>query len=152
MSNLAAAPDHGAHHDTHGIADLRVYLVPLGRALFAAIFILGALGHFDSRTVGYAASQQVPAASIAVPLSGILALTGGLMVLLGFRARLGAWLIVLFLVPVTLFMHRFWAVTDPMMASIQQAMFMKNLSMIGAALLLTHFGAGPVAFDTRRER
>jgi putative oxidoreductase len=59
---------------------------------------------------------------------------------------------VLFLVPVTLMMHRFWATTDPMMASIQQVMFMKNLSMLGGALLLTHFGAGPLSFDARRER
>jgi putative oxidoreductase len=152
MSNLATAPDAGAHHGTHRIPDVGVYVVPLGRALFAAIFILGALAHFGPQAVAYAAKQGVPAASIAVPLSGILALAGGLMVLLGFRAKLGAWLIVLFLVPVTLMMHRFWATTDPMMASIQQVMFMKNLSMLGGALLLTHFGAGPLSFDARRER
>jgi putative oxidoreductase len=49
-------------------------------------------------------------------------------------------------------MHRFWAVSDPMAARIQQLMFMKNLSMLGGALLIAHFGAGPVSLDARRRR
>ena len=80
----------------------------------------------------------------------MIALAGGLSVLLGFRAKIGAWLLVLFLVPVTVMMHNFWAVQDPMMRGMQQAMFMKNLSMLGAALLISHFGAGPLSFDARR--
>jgi putative oxidoreductase len=31
----------------------------------------------------------------------------------------------------------------------QQIMFMKNLSMLGAALLITHFGSGPCSLDER---
>jgi len=59
---------------------------------------------------------------------------------------------VLFLVPVTLALHNFWAVEDPMMAAMQQAMFFKNLSMLGGALLIAHHGAGPVSLDERLER
>jgi putative oxidoreductase len=73
-------------------------------------------------------------------------------VAIGYRARMGAWLIVLFLVPVTLTMHAFWAVHDPQMAQLQQAMFMKNLSMLGGALLVAYFGAGPLSIDARRRR
>src|ERR1700682_5774265 len=109
-------------------------VVVLGRFLFALIFLMAGANHFNKQTIGYAASQGVPLASIAVPLSGVLALAGGLSVLLGYRARLGAWLIILFLVPVTLMMHNFWAVKDPMMAQMQMIMFMKNLSMLGGAL------------------
>ena len=76
----------------------------------------------------------------------------GISVLLGYRVRIGAWLLVLFLVPVTFMMHAFWAVPDPMMARMQQAMFMKNLSMLGGALLLTYFGAGPISVDARYGR
>jgi putative oxidoreductase len=90
-------------------------------------------------------------ASIAVPLSGMIALAGGLSILLGYRARWGAWLIVLFLVPVTIIMHNFWAVTDPNAAQMQQIMFMKNLSMLGAALMITHFGSGPLSLDDRKK-
>jgi len=73
-------------------------------------------------------------------------------VLLGYRAKIGAWLLVVFLVPVTLAIHNFWAVHDPMAAQIQQVMFMKNLSMLGAALLISYFGAGPLSFDARRAK
>src|SRR5262245_45657265 len=79
-----------------------------------------------------------------------LALAGGLSILAGYRAKLGAWLIVLFLVPVTLMTHQFWAVTDLMMAQIQMTLFMKNLSMLGGALLITQFGARPLSLDARR--
>ncbi|HLZ11117.1 MAG TPA: DoxX family protein [Candidatus Acidoferrum sp.] len=122
----------------------------LGRLLFALIFVVAGASHFSKQTIGYAASQGVPLAAIAVPLSGVLAIAGGLSILLGYRARIGAWLIVLFLVPVTLMMHKFWTVTDPMMAQIQMILFMKNVSMLGGALLISQLGAGPLSLDARR--
>jgi hypothetical protein len=64
---------------------------------------------------------------------------------------LGAWLLVLFLVPVTLMMHNFWAVRDPMMAQLPMAMFLKNVTMLGGALLVSQFGAGPLSLDARRD-
>jgi putative oxidoreductase len=123
-----------------------------GRLLFSLIFLLAAAGHFSHPEIAYAAQQGVPLASIAVPLSGVLALLGGLSVLVGYQAKWGAWLLIVFLVPVTLLLHNFWAVKDPMMAQMQMAMFMKNLSMIGGALLVTQFGAGPLSLDARSGR
>src|SRR5258705_12769906 len=94
-------------------AHLSRLMVPIGRALFAAIFIMSSFGHFTRKTIDYAAQQGVPFASIAVPLSGVLALVGGISVLIGYKARIGALLLILFLVPVTLMMHNFWAIQDP---------------------------------------
>jgi putative oxidoreductase len=125
------------------------YLVPLGRLLYSLIFLMTPLGHFSQAYVGYAAQQGVPLAGLLVPLSGVIATAGALSIALGYKAKIGAWLIVLFLVPVSLCMHNFWAVTDPMMHGIQLAMFMKNVSMLGAALLITHFGSGPMSLDAR---
>jgi putative oxidoreductase len=122
-----------------------------GRVFFSLIFIFAGLNHFSKQTIAFAASQGVPLASVAVPLSGVIAVVGGLSILLGYRARLGAWLIVLFLIGVTP-LHNFWAVHDPMMAQIQMTMFMKNVSMIGGALLISQFGAGPLSLDARRSR
>jgi putative oxidoreductase len=127
-------------------------VVVLGRFFFVLIFLMAGANHFNRQTIGYAASQGVPLASIAVPLSGVLAIAGGLSILLGYRAKLGAWLIALFLVPVTLMMHKFWLVQDPMMAQIQMILFMKNVAMLGGALLISQFGAGPFSFDARRSR
>jgi len=57
---------------------------------------------------------------------------------------------VFFLVPVTFMMHNFWAVKDPMMQQFQTAMFLKNISMLGAALFFTQVGTGPLSLDSRR--
>ena len=125
------------------------YIVLVGRILYSSIFLMSAPGHFKAGTIAYAAGQGVPLASIAVPLSGVIALLGGLSILLGFKAKYGAWLIVLFLVPVTLMIHKFWGISDAMMAMNQQVNFMKNLSMLGAALMIAHFGSGPLSLDKK---
>jgi putative oxidoreductase len=138
--------------DVEAISFWQGAVVVLGRFLFALIFLMAGANHFNKQTIGYAASQGVPLAAIAVPLSGVLAIAGGLSILLGYRAKLGAWLIVLFLIPVTLMMHKFWAVQDPMMAQVQMILFMKNVAMLGAALLITQFGAGPFSLDDRRSQ
>jgi putative oxidoreductase len=131
-------------------AEAAAPIVFLGRLLFVLIFVMTGATHFLSQSIAYAASKGVPMASIVVPFSGVLACLGGLSVLLGYRARIGAWLIVLFLVCVTPMMHNFWTVADPMMYQIQFAMFMKNLSMMGAALLITQYGSGPWSLDSRK--
>jgi putative oxidoreductase len=123
----------------------------LARFLFAIIFIMSGPMHFSSPEIAYAASQGVPLASIAVPFSGVMACVGGLSILLGYRARLGAWLIVLFLAVITPMMHKFWAVADPMMSQIQLAMFLKNVSMLGGALFITQVGSGPWSLDARHK-
>jgi putative oxidoreductase len=144
MVTTTTAPAGTASHGAIGP------IVLLGRFLFVLIFLMSAPRNFMSSTIAYAASHGVPMASIAVPFSGLLAILGGLMVLLGFRAKIGAWLLVLFLVGVTPMMHNFWAVTDPMMRQLQFISFMKNVSMCGAALVITQLGAGPWTLDARR--
>ena len=128
----------------------RSAVVVAGRVLFSLIFLLSGPRHFLPQTIAFAAQRGVPLASLAVPLSGVLALVGGLSVLLGYKAKWGAWLLIAFLVPVTVMLHQFWAVKDPMMAQMQMAMFMKNVSMMGAALLISQLGAGPWSLDARR--
>lgn len=112
-----------------------------GRLLFSLIFLISGFTHFSKQTIGFAASQGVPAASVLVPLSGIIAAIGALSILLGYRAKLGAWMIVIFLIGVTP-MHKFWGISDPMMAQMQMVMFMKNISMLGSALLISQVGSG----------
>lgn len=128
------------------------YLALAGRVAYALIFVMAPSAHFSPGTIGYAAQHGVPLPGVLVPLSGIIALLGGLSVLLGYRARIGAWLLVLFLVPVTLTMHNFWSVKDPMMAQLQASIFFKNVSMLGGALLIAYFGSGPLSLDARDTR
>jgi putative oxidoreductase len=104
-------------------------------------------GHFSAQTIGYGASYGVPLATIFVPLAGILSFLGGLDVALGYRAKIGAWLLIVFLVPVTLVLHNYWAVADPTAAQMQKIVFVKNLSLAGGALLIAYFGARPLSLD-----
>ena len=124
-------------------------VVFIGRLLFVLIFLMSGFTHFAKQTIGFAASQGVPLASVLVPLSGLIAFFGALSILLGYRARLGAWLLAIFLIGVTP-MHKFWGITDPMMQQMQMVMFMKNLAMLGSALLITQFGSGPWSLDSSK--
>jgi len=124
-------------------------VVLVGRVCFSAIFLDAVPHHFSPQGIGYAAAHGVPMANLLVPASGVLAGLGAASVMLGFRARLGAWLLVAFLVPVTLMMHAFWAESDPAAAAMQQGMFLKNVCMLGGALLITQLGSGPMSLDHR---
>jgi len=125
-------------------------VVLLGRLSFVLIFLMSGPMHFSGQTIAFAASQGVPLAPITVPISGALAIAGGLSILLGYRAKIGAWLLILFLAAVTPLMHAFWAVTDPMSHQMQFVMFMKNVSILGGASLITQLGSGPWSLDARR--
>jgi putative oxidoreductase len=141
-------------HETAPIAHSRAFelLAPAGRVLFGLIFLLSSIGHFSAQTIDFAAAQGVPGANVLVPLSGVLALLGSLSVMLGYKTRYGATLLVLFLVPVTLMMHDFWTIADPMMRQMERVSFLKNMSMLGGALLLGYWGAGPVSIDAHGEQ
>ena len=122
-------------------------LVPIGRILFSLIFITSIFSHFSSGAIDAASAHGVPLATLAVPAAGILAFLGGVSVLLGYRARFGAFLLLLFLVPVTLVMHKFWGLHDAQMAMMQKVNFMKNTSLAGCALMIMYYGSGPASLD-----
>jgi putative oxidoreductase len=123
------------------------FLFPLGRVLFALNFVLALPYHFTHGAIRVAAEQGVPLPGLLVPLSGVLALAGGLSVAIGYKTRWGAWALVAFLVPVTLWMHAFWRLNSPNAVFAEEVLFLKNISMLGAALLISQFGAGPVSID-----
>jgi len=113
----------------------------LRRVLFSAMFIMSGIQHLTKLRMmsQYAASQKVPAPTAAVAVTGLMLLAGGLSILLGIQVQLGTLLLVVFLVPTAFVMHRFWGIPDPMQAAVQQAHFMKNITLAGAALLICYF-------------
>src|SRR5438552_3216978 len=82
-------------------------LVLVGRVLFAALFLSSAVGHLTRITMmaGYAKSKGVPAAWPATFVGGILLAAGGISVLLGIWADLGALLLAVFMLPTAVLMH-----------------------------------------------
>jgi len=109
----------------------------IGRILVGLYYLYNALNHFKSLDMmaGYAGSKGVPAPKLAVAGSGVLLAVGGLSLLTGFEPRLGVAAVVLFLVPVTLTMHQFWRVSDPMQKMGEQVNFMKNVALLGSTLM-----------------
>lgn len=115
------------------------WVILVGRVLFSLLFVLSAWGaHFVQREMmaGYATQKGVPLASLLVPLTGVQILVGGLMVLLGIWADLGAALLVAFLLPTAFTMHAFWKLDDPMERQQDQVHFLKDIALAGAGLML----------------
>ena len=111
----------------------------IGRILFVLAFVFsGSTIHLLKARQGieYARMYGVPAPEITVPLSGLMAVLGGLSVALGIWGDLGALVLVAFLLPVAFYMHAFWKETDPQQQANQMAHFLKNMSMAGGALAL----------------
>ena len=119
----------------------------LGRILFSSLFLMSGFGHFKGSKMmaGYAKSKGLPAPEFMVVASGAVEFIGGVLILLGYQARVGAWLIVLFLIPVTFTMHNFWTQTDPAQKASERASFLKNIALLGAALMIAYFGTGPLS-------
>lgn len=107
-----------------------------GRVLFGGYFIYSGLNHFLNleSMARYVASKDVPTPEVAVALSGLLILLGGLSILSGQWPRVGALFIAVFLAGVTPTMHNFWAEAEPARAQ-QMAYFTRNLALLGAAFL-----------------
>jgi putative oxidoreductase len=125
----------------------------LGRLLLCTIFLLSAVGNkipnFQA-VAGYMAKEGVP--SPQVMLAGAIAflITGSLSVILGYKARIGATLLLVFLVLATYYFHDFWTLSDPQARQEQTIQFMKNLGLMGAMLLVIANGTGPMSLDRRR--
>lgn len=121
----------------------------IGRLLYGGFFVYNAFNHFlrHSGMTAYAASKGIPLAGVMVLVTGFLLLAGGLSILLGYRPRLGAWLLVLFLVPTAVLMHNFWAVADPAAAQLEQTQFLKDMALAGAALMLTAVPRWPFSLE-----
>jgi putative oxidoreductase len=84
----------------------------------------------------------IPFHAFWVIVSGVVELAGAVLIAFDRRPRLGGWLIVLFLIPVTIAVHGVMMVSDPdpRMRAIQLSFFLKGLAMIGCALLITQLG------------
>jgi putative oxidoreductase len=95
----------------------------------------------------YAVERNAPMPGFLVPFIGVMLFLGSLSILLGFKARLGAWLLIVILTPVTFLMHQFWNTSDVYQCMMEHFCFFKNIALIGALLMMTYFGSGPLSLD-----
>ena len=118
------------------------------RILFTLIFFLSGITHFTSmQSYIDLMHPAIPFRAFWVMISAVVELAGAVMILFNYRPRLGAWLIVLFLLPVTIVVHGTAMLTlaDPVMRAINISMFLKGLAMIACALFITQFGVTPAS-------
>lgn len=114
------------------------FFLLLARILFSAIFIQSGFGHImNAGEMGeYAQNKNVPLPKVAVFVTGVMILLGGISILLGLWVNIGAWLLIVFLLPTAFIMHDFWTVEDPMDQQNEQIHFMKDIALAGGAFLI----------------
>jgi uncharacterized membrane protein YphA (DoxX/SURF4 family) len=114
------------------------YLFLAGRVIYGGFFVYSGIKHFRKLEMmaSYATMKHVPLPKLAILGSGVLALLGGLSIILGYRPDWGVLLLSLFLIPVTFSMHNYWADTDPQMRQNNLVNFNKNIALLGAAWII----------------
>lgn len=124
----------------------------VGRVLLSLIFVLS--GAHKLTAWQSTAESMKSEGMVAVPvfLAGavLLELGGGLSLLVGWRSRLAAAGLIVFLVPTTLIFHDFWTYSGEEQQT-QMMHFMKNLAILGGLFCALGAGAGCCSFDARRE-
>jgi putative oxidoreductase len=139
------------------------FLSLVGRVALVGIFLLSAVANKIpnfQQTAGHMANEGVPAPQVLLAGAIGFLILGSLSVLIGFKARLGATLLLAFLAAATYYFHDFWTVPADAMwvhsqqpdfklpvAMIEQINFMKNVALMGAMLLIIANGAGAWSWD-----
>jgi putative oxidoreductase len=125
---------------------LKTYGPLAGRILIAPLFLLSGFHKITGFSSVAATMAKVGMPFPEVFVIGAIAfeLGGAIMVLLGWHARWGALLLILFTIPATLLFHDFWAV-DAAQYSGQLTHFMKNLAILGGLLYVMAAGSGPLS-------
>jgi putative oxidoreductase len=145
MDRLLALPDRLA-------AQYGDILAVLGRLCIAALFLPDAYG----KIMGFAGFESMlgtrglPFPTIWAILAIIAVGGGSLMVLLGYRIRLGAVLLILFVIAANAISHRYWEFQDAAAYRTQMSAFWKNMSLIGGLIFLWLHGGGRYGVEGRR--
>ena len=125
-------------------------LALVGRMLLAWLFVPAGFGKIAglAGTVGYIASQGLPLPQLAAIAAIIVELGGGIMLIVGWNARLAAAAMFIFTAMAAFIFHAYWAAPAEMALN-QMIHFMKNISMMGGLLFVVVHGSGALSLDSR---
>lgn len=130
---------------------LQSVLTVVGRVMIATIFLMSAVGNKIpnfSGIVGYMSSEGVPTPQVMLVGAIVFLIAGSVSIILGYKAKIGAGLLLVFLVLATYFFHDFWTF-EGQEREMQMIQFMKNLSMMGTMVFLMANGSGRASLDSR---
>ena len=124
------------------------FLPLLGRVLIGLPFLMSGFGKLATygATTAYIGSVDLPLAPLGWAIAVAFEIGGGLLLVLGFRAREVAIGLAVFILAAAVFFHRNFADQNQMIH------FLKNIMMVGGLLQIAYFGAGPYGLDARRGR
>lgn len=129
---------------------LQGFLSLLGRLMMCSIFIMAAVAgkipNFEA-TVAEMEAKNIPNAKIMLIAAIALLIAGSLMIIIGYKGRIGALLLLVFLGLATFYFHDFWNNEETRDTEILH--FMKNLSIAGALVFILGNGSGSWALDSR---
>ena len=131
-----------------GLYAIDNYLSLFARIFISAIFIWSGV----NKIINPVATQEnmsahgMPLTLVFLVAAIALEILGGLSVLLGIKTRWGAAMLIIFLIPATLIFH-----TD-LGTEIEQAMFLKNLAMLGGLLMLIRYGGGSMVLLRAKDK
>ncbi len=120
----------------------------LARLFLAALFLRAGWGKIEAygQTVAAIGGQGVPFAQAAAPLAIFAEIGGGLALLVGYRARLAAVGLIVYVALVSYYFHDFWRLAGGQ-AQLQATLFLKNLSIISGLIFLAGAGPGRISID-----
>lgn len=127
------------------------FAAPAGRVLLALIFILSGAQKITgyAGTQGYMEAFGVPGALL--PIVIVVELVAGVALIIGWQARIAAFLLAGFSLVSGLIFHYIPSTgMEGMEAQMQMIMFMKNISIAGGLLMVVSLGVGAFALDKRK--
>jgi putative oxidoreductase len=123
---------------------LKAFPMLIGRIFLVLIFLQSGIGKIENfgGMAQYMASYGMPYTNFFLVGAIFFELVGSATVILGYFARFGALLLLIFLIPTTLIFHSNFS------DQVQMIMFMKNVSMLGGCLIVLASGAGRFSLDS----
>lgn len=128
---------------------MNTYLQPLSRVLLALLFIFRGFGKIPGFAMvsGMMEQKGFPAPGLFLAAAVIIELLGGLLLLIGYKARFASLALIIFLIPATVIFHMA-AIDGTQAGQMEIAATLKNLALIGGLLQVIINGAGAYAVDS----
>ena len=127
---------------------MQKYSSLVGRILIVLIFLISGIGKITDPASAkmYMSSQGMPLVTLFLIGAIVVEIAGAIAVILGYKARLSAVIMFLYMIPVTLIFH------NKLSDQIQYIMFLKNIAIMGGLLMIAAFGPGPMSLDARLDK
>jgi putative oxidoreductase len=123
-------------------------LLLIGRLLLAVLFLTVGIRKAlaIAGSAGYFAKLGFPMPEVMVYVAILIEIGGALMLIAGWKTRIAAWILALFVVVATFMAHRFWEFPDAQYAN-QMNHFLKNGAIVGALMFVAACGPGSLSVD-----